>query len=100
MATIDLTIHKERRKLVIQRIRERNIIIPTFAQMKDPGMIPGKIKKELKDIGLWDVHPRNLFRISWHNEPVEKDGGFGDVNYFEFERAKEKIDGIRGRTSL
>ena len=23
----------------------------------------------MKDIGLWDIHPRNLFRINWHNEP-------------------------------
>ena len=33
---IDLTIDKERRKRAIQRVREKNIIIPTYAQMKDP----------------------------------------------------------------
>jgi len=94
MATIDLTIHQERRKRVIQRIRERNIIIPTFAQMKDPGRIPGKIKKELKDIGLWDVHPRNLFRITWHNEPVAKGGGFGGVNWLEL---PSSLTGVKAR---
>ena len=41
------------------------------------------MKEELKDIGLWDVHPRNLFRITWHNEPKAKGGGFGGVNYLE-----------------
>ena len=83
MYTIDLTIHPDRRERAVQRARERNIIIPTFAQMKDPSLIPDHIKEELKGIGLWDVHPRNLFRITWHNEPKPSGGGFGDVNYLE-----------------
>ncbi|MCX7608509.1 MAG: pyridoxal-phosphate dependent enzyme [Anaerolineales bacterium] len=83
MSRIDLTIYPERRARAIQRARERNIIIPTFAQMKDPAKIPAKIKEELRDIGLWDVHPRNLFRITWHNEPKAKGGGFGGVNWME-----------------
>ena len=83
MTTIDLTIHKDRRARAIQRARERNIIIPTFAQMKKPAKIPVKVKESLKDIGLWEVDPRNLFRITWHNEPKAKGGGFGGVNYLE-----------------
>ena len=83
MYTIDLTIHPDRRERAVQRARERNIIIPTFAQMKDPSLIPDRIKDELKGIGLWDVHPRNLFRITWKNEPVSYGGGFGGVNYLE-----------------
>jgi len=83
MAQIDLTVHKEQLERTLQRAREKNIILPTFAQMKNPDLIPGKIKDELKSIGLWDVHPRNLFRITWKNEPVEKGGSFGGVNYME-----------------
>jgi cysteine synthase len=83
MTTIDLTVDKSRRKNAVKRAKERNIIIPTYAQMKDPSKIPTKMKEELKDIGLWDVHPRNLFRITWHNEPKAKGGGFGGVNYLE-----------------
>ena len=83
MTTIDLTVHKDRRARAIQRARERNIIIPTYAQMKDPSKIPAKIKEELKGIGLWDLHPRNLFRITWKNEPVPSGGGFGGVNFVE-----------------
>lgn len=64
-----------------QRAKERNIIIPTFAQMRDPNKIPDNIKDELRDIGLWDLNPRNLFRINWHNEPTESGGGYGGVNY-------------------
>jgi len=83
MTIIDLTIDKNRRKNAIKRAKERNIIIPTYAQMKDPTKIPAKIKNELKEVGLWDVDPRNLFRITWHNEPKLKGGGFGGVNYLE-----------------
>ncbi len=83
MATIDLSIDQARRQRAIQRVRERNIIIPTFAQMKDPSLIPDSIKQELANIGLWDVNPRNLFRISWHNQPKAQGGGFGNVNYLE-----------------
>ncbi len=83
MTTIDLTTHPERRKRAIQRARERNIIIPTYAQMKDPAKIPARVKQELAGIGLWDVHPRNLFRITWHNAPQSQGGGFGGVNYLE-----------------
>lgn len=80
---IDLSVLPERRARAIQRVRERNIIIPTFAQMKDPSKIPAKVKEELKEVGLWDLNPRNLFRITWHNEPVAHGGGFGGVNTME-----------------
>ena len=70
----------------VQRCREKGITLPTFAQMKDPSLIPQDIKDKLKKVGLWDVNPLNLYRINWHNEPVEKGGLFGDVNYIEIPR--------------
>ena len=84
---IDLTVDKDRRKRAIQRVREKNIIIPTYAQMKDPSRVPDGIRQELSKIGLWDVNPRNLFRITWHNHPNEKGGGFGGVNFMELPSA-------------
>ena len=84
---IDLTIDSAQRKKNIRRCRENGIVLPTYAQMRDPTLIPAGVKRELADIGLWDVHVRNLFRINWHNEPVEKGGGFGGVNYIELPQA-------------
>ncbi|MBA7642594.1 hypothetical protein ES703_50293 [subsurface metagenome] len=81
---IDLRINREQIENVAQRCRERGIIIPTLEQMKNPGLIPEFIKEELGDIGLWDVHPRNLFRITWKNEPVPNGGGFNGINYMGF----------------
>ena len=94
MAKIDLTIHPDRLKRAVQRARERNIIVPTFSQMKNPALIPAKVKEQLHGIGLWDVDPRNLFRINWHNQPVSSGGGFADVNYLEF---PSSLTGTRAR---
>jgi cysteine synthase len=87
MTTIDLTIHPDRRLRTIQRVQERNIVIPTFAQMKNPELIPEKIREQLTKIGLWDLNPLNLFRITWKNEPVAYGGGFGGVNYIELPKS-------------
>jgi cysteine synthase A len=81
---IDLTVMPDRLERTVKRARERNIIIPTFAQMKDPSLIPDRIKEELRGIGLWDITSRNLFRITWKNEPVPEGGGFNGVNTMEF----------------
>lgn len=79
---------------IIQRCRDRNIIIPTYEEMIDPQKIPSKIKDELKDIGLWDLNPRNLFRITWKNEPKERGGKFGKVNYLEL---PSELTGVKAR---
>ncbi len=94
MAKIDLTVRQDRLERAVKRARERNIILPTFAQMKDPSLIPDKVKKELKEIGLWDIHPRNLFRITWKNEPVESGGGYDGVNYIEL---PSSLTGVKAR---
>lgn len=91
---IDLSIHPEALERAVGRARERNIIIPTFKQQRDPGLIPEKIRAKLKQIGLWDIDPMNLFRITWHNEPVPMGGGFGAVNFMEFPK---ELTGVNAR---
>ncbi len=76
----------------VRRCRERDIIIPTYREMVDPNLVPEGIRSELSDIGLWDLNPRNLFRITWKNEPVETGGGFGGVNYLELPRELTGVD--------
>ena len=89
---IDLTINKDRLEKTIERVRERNFIIPTFAQMKDPSLIPDSIKEKLRSLELWDVTPENLFRITWKNEPTAKGGGYGGVNYLEIPSSLTGVD--------
>jgi cysteine synthase len=92
LIVIDLTVVPEALERAVKRARERSILIPTFKQQKDPGRIPGTIVSRLKKVGLWDIDPLNLFRISWHNEPVAHGGGFGDVNFIEFPKALTGVD--------
>ncbi|MCK5330286.1 MAG: pyridoxal-phosphate dependent enzyme, partial [Candidatus Marinimicrobia bacterium] len=78
----------------IQRCRDMNMIIPTYRQMANPDLIPDGIRQELKNIGLWDLNPRNLFRITWKNEPVASGGSFGSVNYLEL---PSELTGVQAR---
>jgi cysteine synthase len=89
---IDLTVNEEQLKRTIERARERNVIIPTLRQQKNPNLIPGKIRKELRNIPLWDLHPYNLFRITWKNEPAGLGGDFNDVNIMEIPSALSGVD--------
>jgi cysteine synthase len=86
-------------KKTVQRAREKNIIIPTFAQQHNPELIPEKIKKQVKPLGLWDVDPRNLFRITWHNN-IET-GLYGEVPFIEFPKeitgTKARVVGLIGK---
>ncbi len=91
---IDLKINEEQLERTVQRARERNIIIPTFDQQMHPEKVPAKIKERLKDVGLWDFNPLNLFRISWKNEPIAKGGGFAGANYWEIPQV---LTGVKAR---
>mgnify|MGYP000906054282 FL=1 len=91
---IDLTMNRDNLKRSVERAREKGIIIPTFAQMRNPALIPEKIKEKLKNVGLWDVNPLNLFRVSWHNEPKDFGGTFGGVNFIEF---PSELTGVKAR---
>jgi cysteine synthase len=78
----------------ISRCKQRGIVIPTFAQMRDPSLIPGAIRDRLRKVGLWDTDPLNLFRITWKNEPIETGGGFNSGNWVEF---PSSLTGVEAR---
>jgi cysteine synthase len=88
-------------KKTVELARERNIILPTFAQMKDPDRVPVSITRRLKEVGLWDLDPANLFRITWKNEPKAHGGGFNQGNWIEFPSSLTGVDativGITGK---
>lgn len=91
---INLEMNEEVRAKNVKLCREKGIVLPTFAQMVDPSKTPEKIKNALSDMGLWDVHSENLFRINWKNQGIPKGGTFGEVNYIEVPRA---LTGTRAR---
>ena len=81
---IDLTVHRDVLARNIQKARENGVIIPTFENMRNPETVPEAVKERLRGVGLWDVNPLNLFRITWKNEPAEAGGLYRDVpNYID-----------------
>ena len=80
---IDLTVNDAVLESAVAKAREQDFRIPTFKQMRDPSQIPVDVTAKLGSVGLWDLDPLNLYRITWHNEPIESGGGFGPVNTIE-----------------
>ncbi len=92
MSKIIKQINSEVVKKTATRCREKGIVIPTFKQMRNPDTIPANIKSKLPKIGLWDVNPLNLFRITWKNDI--KTGLYGSVNFLEIPK---EITGVKAR---
>jgi len=92
MSKIVTKINDEVRKRTAKRCKEKGIKIPTFKQLRNPELIPEDIKAKLPNIGLWDVNPLNLFRITWKNDI--KNGLYGSVNYLEIPKS---ITGVKAR---
>jgi len=80
------------RERAVTRCQERGILIPTFAQMRDPGSIDAAVATALTAVDMEAVDPLNLFRITWRNEPTG--GGFGAVNAIEI---PSEISGVPAR---
>ena len=83
-------INQEVLQKTIQRCRDLNIVIPTFAEQLDPEKVPAKIKQKLPEVGLWDVDPLNLFRITWKNDP--ETGLYNTGNWIEFPKSLTGVD--------
>ncbi len=95
---IDKVDHKVLQKTV-KTCKEKGIVIPTFEEMRNPEKIPQHIKDRVKKVGLWDIDPVNLFRITWKNDIHT--GLYGDVNYVELPSSltgvKARVIGIVGK---
>jgi cysteine synthase len=92
MSRIIKTFNEEVVKRTAKRCKQRGIVIPTFNQMRHPETAPAAVQAKLKTIGLWDIDPANLFRITWKNDP--KSGLFGGPNHLEIPSV---ITGVKAR---
>jgi cysteine synthase A len=64
LQTID---HAANYKRSVERFRRAGIVLPTFAQLADPGTIPVPVAEGLTSVAKNDPHALNLFRVHWHN---------------------------------
>lgn len=87
---LDLTINQEKLENNIKRAKENNVILPTLAMMRNPELIPEKIKEKLAGLDVNEVNPLNLFRISWKNDP--KSGTFGKPNFIVLPKELTGVD--------
>ena len=99
MSKIIKRLHPEIIRKTAQRCRKRGLLIPTFKQLRHPETIPVGVRSRLKGVGLWDVNPVNLFRITWKNDA--QTGLYGKVNYLEIPKSitgvKARIIGLTGK---
>lgn len=85
-------VSEQARDNAVKRCAERGVLIPTFAQQRDPGRIPQAVRDAVRPVDMQAVDPLNLFRITWHNDPVS--GGYGPVGRLEI---PSELSGTRAR---
>jgi hypothetical protein len=53
---LNQTVEADVRRRAIERCRERRILVPTFAQMRDPSGLDPSLVAELADVDMQAVH--------------------------------------------
>jgi cysteine synthase len=56
------------RARAVQRLRDAGVILPTFAELAEPGRIPAATRAALAAVDPDAPHPLNLFRVHWFND--------------------------------
>ncbi|GIQ85051.1 hypothetical protein KIPB_006661 [Kipferlia bialata] len=93
MNTAVLEVNEEVLARTVERCQEKKIILPTIAMMRDPKLIPTEIVEALPEVGMQDINPLNLYRISWYNDP--ETGKFKEVpTYVEL---PSSLTGVKAR---
>jgi len=92
MSQIIKTLNQEIINKTAGRCKRLGITIPTFQQLANPESLPSQVTDKLKNVGLWDVNPINLYRITWKNNI--KTGLYGSVNYIEI---PSELTGVKAR---
>ena len=77
----------------VDRFREQNILLPTFAQLADPSTIPSGIWDAIADVGPDDPDPRNLWRVHWYNDATRA----GHTTVPEYIEIPRELSGVEAR---
>jgi cysteine synthase len=56
------------RDRAVAHLRSEGVLLPTFAELAQPSLIPAAVTDALAHVGPDDADPRNLFRIHWYND--------------------------------
>ncbi len=52
----------------VDRLRARNVRLPTFSELRQPHTIPHHTAEKLKDVSPDEADALNLFRVHWYND--------------------------------
>jgi cysteine synthase len=52
----------------VGRFATAGILLPTFAQLAMPGILPARIREGLAEVTADEADPRNLWRVHWYND--------------------------------
>ncbi|MGQ0849728.1 MAG: pyridoxal-phosphate dependent enzyme [Actinomycetota bacterium] len=58
------TVDRAALERTVRRFQQRQIRLPTFAELAYPGVLPNGLSR----VGPDDPHPANLFRVHWYND--------------------------------
>ena len=80
----------------VDRFRERNILLPSFAQLADPSKMPPDVESALDGVGADDADPRNLWRVTWYNDSTRT----GRAEVPEYLELPSELTGVDARILL
>ncbi len=69
MAPTTQILDKSIYKNAVAKLKEHNVVLPTFSELADPGSISSETRTALKDVDPNAPHPLNLYRCHWFNGP-------------------------------
>ena len=61
----------------VDRLRQAQVVLPTFAQLTHPARIPKSVRQALLGVDPDQADPMNLFRVHWFNDDQRL--GFADA---------------------
>lgn len=80
----------------LARFREAGVVLPTFAQLRDPSVIPAAIRARLAAVSPDAPDPLNLFRVHWFNDASRR----GLASVPEYIELPPELTGVEARIVL
>lgn len=57
----------------VHHLRERRVLLPSFAQLAQPALIPASVVSGLSGVDPDAAAPENLFRVHWYNDKAHSE---------------------------
>ena len=76
----------------IKSFAKNNIQLPTFKELSNPNTISSTIIEQLKNIDPNAIHPLNLYRVNWYNDPIATNGFRKTPYYFELPKSITNVN--------